>query len=80
MTTWVTLSIIALLPMLLRLPKAFAPLRVKADDPSHFARPFRRFAVHSFTGLASGVNQRSDSYTSGSIGSTPTPDGNGVQS
>lgn len=71
---------IALVPMLLRLPKAFAPLRLKADDPGHFARPFGRFAVHSFTGIASDVNQRSDSYTSGSINSTPNLDGSGVQS
>ncbi len=79
MTTWITISIIALAPMLLRLPRAFAPLRLNANDPSRFRRPFSHFAVHSITGIASDVNQRSDSYTSGSIGSTSKVDGSGIE-
>ena len=67
MSTWITLSVIALVPMLLRAPKALSPLRVGADDPSRFAGLFRRYAIHSFTGYASGVGKRSDSYTRGSI-------------
>ncbi|HEX5714460.1 MAG TPA: SHOCT domain-containing protein [Solirubrobacterales bacterium] len=67
MSTWITLSVIALVPMLLRAPKALSPLRVKAEDPSRFAGLFRRYAIHSFTGYASDVGKRSDSYTRGSI-------------
>jgi hypothetical protein len=65
MTTWITISVVALLPMLLHAPQAFTPLRVDSKDPSRFAGFFRRFTIHSFTGRASGVSQRGDSITTG---------------
>ena len=70
MTTWITLSVIALLPLLLRTPKALSPLRVNADEPSRFSGVFRRYAIHTFTGYASDVGKRGDSYTKGTITST----------
>lgn len=75
MRTWVTLSVIALAPMLLRAPKALLPLRVSRDDPSRFAGLFRRYAIGTITGFASDVGKRSDSYTQGSIDSTLGADG-----
>ena len=67
MSTWITLSVVALVPLLLRAPKALSPLRVSADDPSRFAGLFSRYAIHAFTGHASDVGKRSDSYTKGSF-------------
>jgi hypothetical protein len=75
MRTWITLSLLALSPMLLRSPKALLPIRVSAGDPSRLAGLFRRYSVHSFTGRASDVGKRSDSYTSGSVNSTTGSDG-----
>jgi hypothetical protein len=69
-TTWITLSVIALLPMLLRAPKALTSLRISSDDQSRFSGMFRRYAIHTFTGYASDVDKRGDSYTRGSISST----------
>jgi hypothetical protein len=40
MNVWITLSVIALIPMILRIRKAVAPLRVDADDPTRVAGPF----------------------------------------
>lgn len=74
--TWITLSIIALLPLLLRAPKALTPLRISTDQPSRFSGLFRRYAVHTFTGYASDVDKRGDSYTKGSISSTAGTDRN----
>jgi hypothetical protein len=54
MTTWITISVIALLPMLLHAPQAFTPRRVDSTDPSRFAGFFRRFTIHS-SRAASGV-------------------------
>lgn len=70
MSTWITLCVIALVPMLLRIPKALSPLRVDAREPSRFSGVFRRYAVHSFTGYASNVGKRGDSYTTGSVSSS----------
>jgi hypothetical protein len=75
METWITWSIVALAPMLLRSPKALLPLRVSAGDSSRFAGLFRRYAIHSFTGYASDVGKRSDTYTEGSIKSAMGTDG-----
>jgi hypothetical protein len=69
-STWITLSVIALVPMLLRTPKALSPLRASAQEPSRFSGVFRRYAIHTFTGYASDVGKRSDSYTKGSISSS----------
>jgi hypothetical protein len=74
-TTWINLSIFALLPMLVRIPRALWPLRVSAGNPPRFARPFKSFALHTFTGYASDVGQRGDSITTGKIGSTKGPEG-----
>lgn len=76
MNTWITLSIVALLPMLLRAPKALTPLRVSTDEPSRFSGMFRRYAIHTFTGYASDISKRGDSYTKGSISSTASTDFN----
>lgn len=75
MRTWITLSVIALLPMLLRAPKALSPLRISARDSSRLAGLFRRYAIHASTGRASDVGKRSDSYTKGSTASTTGTDG-----
>ena len=56
--------------MLLRIPKALSPLRVDAQGPPRFSGAFRRYAIHTFTGYASDVAKRSDSYTTGSISSS----------
>jgi hypothetical protein len=68
--TWITLSVIALIPMIVRIRKALTSLRVDGDDPSRFAGAFRRYKIWTFTGHASDVGKRSDSYTSGEISST----------
>jgi hypothetical protein len=73
--TWINLSIFALLPMLVRIPRALWPLRVSAGDPPRFARPFKSFALHTFTGYASDVEQRGDSITTGKVGATRNADG-----
>jgi len=75
MRTWITLSLLALLPMLLRSPKALLPIRVSARDPSRLAGLFQRYSVQSFTGRASDAGKRSDSYTTGSVNSTAGSDG-----
>jgi hypothetical protein len=75
MGTWITISVIALIPLLLRTRKAFTPLRVSSRDPSRFAGGFHRYAIHTFTGYASDVNRDTDSITTGSIGSSMSPDG-----
>ncbi len=66
---------VALIPMLLRTPKALSPLRVSRQDSSRFAGLFRRYAIHTFTGFASDAVKRSDSYTAGKISSTMGSDG-----
>jgi hypothetical protein len=60
--------------MLLRAPKALTPLRVSPGDPARFAGMFRRYGIHAFTGYASDVGKRGDSYTKGSITATTTSD------
>lgn len=70
MKTWITLSVVALLPMLLRAPKALSPIRISARDPSRLAGLFRRYRINSVTGRASDVGKRSDSYTKGSTKAT----------
>lgn len=70
MKTWITLSVVALLPMLLRAPKALSPIRVSTRDPSRLAGLFRRYRISSVTGRASDVGKRSDSYTKGSTKAT----------
>lgn len=74
LSTWITLSVVALIPMLLRAPKALTPLRVSPSDPTRFSGMFRRYAIHTFTGHASDVGKRGDSYTRGSTSSTTTTD------
>lgn len=70
MKTWITLSVVALLPMLLRAPKALSPIRIDARDPSRLVGLFRRYRISSVTGRASDVGKRSDSYTTGSTRAT----------
>jgi hypothetical protein len=70
-SAWITASVIALLPVLLRTRKIlFTPLRVSDKDPWRLAGPYWRYKILTFTGYASDVGQRSDSYTTGSIGSS----------
>ena len=75
MKPWITASVIALIPMLLRAPKALVPLRVDKDNPSRFSGLFRRYAIHTYTGFASDAGKRSDSYTSGNITSSSNSEG-----
>jgi hypothetical protein len=70
-SAWITVSVIALLPVLLRTRKiVFTPLRVSDKDPWRLAGPYWRYKILTFTGYASDVGQRSDSYTTGTIGSS----------
>jgi hypothetical protein len=73
--TWITLSVVALLPVLLRTRKLLTPMRVGTSDPWRMAGPYRRYKVHTFTGRASGVNQRSDQYVTGTTSSRMGADG-----
>lgn len=75
MKTWITLSIVVLIPMILRAPKALLPLRVNRHDTSRFAGLFRRYAIHTFTGIADDADKRSDDITTGSVSSTLGSDG-----
>jgi hypothetical protein len=74
-SAWITLSVVALLPVLLRTRKLLTPMRVSASDPWRLAGPYRRYKVHTFTGRASNVGQRSDTYVDGSVGSRLGSDG-----
>jgi len=75
---WITVSVLALLPVLLRTRKiVFTPLRVSDKDPWRLAGPYWRYKILTFTGYASDVAQRSDSYTTGSIGSSLGANGQG---
>jgi Short C-terminal domain len=73
--TWITVSIIALAPMLIRAPKSLSPLRVSKKDRSRFASLFRRYKIHTVTGVAGDAGKRSDSITTGSISSSTGADG-----
>jgi hypothetical protein len=75
LSLWITVSVVALIPMLLRAPKALVPLRVDSGDPSRLSGLFRRYAIHTYTGFASDAGKRSDSYTSGNITSSSNSDG-----
>lgn len=72
MKTWITISIVALLPMLLRTPKALAPIHVSATHPHRLTGLFRRYRINLVTGHASDVGKRSDSYTKGSTNVSST--------
>ena len=73
--TWITLSVVALLPILLRTRKLLMPMRVSASDPWRMAGGYRRYKIQTFTGRASGVTQRGDAYTSINVGSRMGADG-----
>jgi hypothetical protein len=73
--TWITLSVVALLPMLIRSPKALLPLRVSRQNPGHFAGLFRRYTIHTVTGIAGDAGKRSDTLTKGKVSSTLGADG-----
>jgi hypothetical protein len=73
--TWITLSVVALLPMLIRSPKALLPLRVSRQDPGHFMGLFRRYTIHTVTGIAGDAGKRSDTLTTGKVSSTHGADG-----
>jgi hypothetical protein len=76
--TWTTLSVIALLPMLLRAPKALSPIHVGARDLSRLSGLFRRYKIRTFTGRASDVGKRSDNITKGSSRTVSGADGRPV--
>lgn len=78
MKTWITLSVIALLPMLLRAPKALSPIRVGAGDTSRLSGLFRRYKIRTFSGRASDVGKRSDNITTGSSRTVSGADGRPV--
>lgn len=73
--TWITLSVIALAPMLIRAPKALLPLRVSRKDPGRFAGLFRRYRIHTITGIANDAGKRSDAIATGKVSSTLGVDG-----
>jgi hypothetical protein len=73
--TWITLSVIALLPVLLRTRKLLMPMRVSASDPWRMAGGYRRYKIQTFTGRASGVTQRGDAYIDITVGSRMGSDG-----
>jgi len=75
MKTWITLSVVALLPMLLRTPKALSPIRTRAGDPFRLRGLFRRYRIIAVTGRASDVGKRSDSYTKGSTSGSASVSG-----
>jgi hypothetical protein len=77
MTAWIVISTIVLAPILLRTPKALAPLRVDLRDPSRFDGLFRRKQIRSFTGYASEFNKHSATTVSGSVSSSYNPAGGG---
>jgi hypothetical protein len=68
-SAWISISIIAMIPLLLRSRKMLAPLRVSSADPSRFAGGYRRYNIQTFTGHASDVGKRSDVIVTGSTGS-----------
>ncbi len=70
MSTWITVCVIALIPMLLRARRALLPLRTTTDSPPRFARPFGAYKITTFTGRAGEVGKRTESTTRGSIGSS----------
>lgn len=67
MSTWIILSVVALLPVIIHLRKHFSPLRVSAKDSKRFAGAFSGSSISTFTGRASESTKRSDSHTSGKI-------------
>jgi hypothetical protein len=79
MRVWITVSIIALIPMILHLPRFVTLLRVKEAHPNRFSGAFMSNRLVSFTGWASDVGKRSEVHTSGKISSTLGADMN-VQS
>jgi hypothetical protein len=50
--TWITLSVVALLPVLLRTRKLLMPMRISASDPWRMAGGYRRYKIQTFTGRA----------------------------
>jgi Short C-terminal domain len=71
MTAWIVISVLVCLPMLALLPRAFSRLRVSGEDPTRFEGPwFRHYTLATYTGYASDVLKRGDSYVTGSISST----------
>jgi hypothetical protein len=70
MRIWITLSIIALIPIILHLPRFVTLLRVKEAHLDHFSGAFMSNRIVTFTGWASEVGKRSEVETSGRISST----------
>jgi hypothetical protein len=70
MRVWITVSIIALIPMILHLPRFVTLLRVKEAHPDRFSGAFMSNHIVTLTGWASDVGKRSEVHTSGQISST----------
>jgi len=70
MGIWITLSVVALIPMILHLPRFVTLLRVKEAHPNRFSGAFMSNRIVTSTGWASDVGKRSEVHTSGKISST----------
>jgi hypothetical protein len=68
--TWVTISILASLPIILRAWKHLGRLGVDPSDTSHFAGAFRSRHIYTFTGFVGDINKAHDSVVTGEITST----------